>query len=86
VARHVARPDFASDPRTNLWDDAGTELEFLMHQADVRRVAMSRFGLGNLRGSFVLLLDLDRALASVGVRASATVAAASGEAARPPQS
>jgi len=43
-------------------------------------------GLGNLRGSFVLLLDLDRALASVGVRASATVAAASGAAARPPQS
>jgi purine-binding chemotaxis protein CheW len=43
-------------------------------------------GLGRLRGSFVLLLDLDRALASVGVRASATVAAASGAAARPPQS
>jgi hypothetical protein len=53
-----ARPDFASDPRTNLWDDAGTELEFLKHQADVRRVAMSRFGLGNLRvGEPVSLLQ-----------------------------
>jgi uncharacterized protein DUF4953/uncharacterized protein DUF5117 len=53
-----ARPDFASDPRTNLWDDAATELEFLKHQSDVRRVAMSRFGLGNLRqGEPVSLLQ-----------------------------
>jgi len=53
-----ARPDFASDPRTNLWDDAATELEFLRHQTDVRRVAMSRFGLANLRpGEPVALLQ-----------------------------
>lgn len=53
-----ARPDFASDPRTNLWDDAGTELEFLRHQSDVRRVAMRRFGLANLRpGEPVALLQ-----------------------------
>ena len=53
-----ARPDFASDPRTNLWDDAATELEFLKHQSDVRRVAMSRFGLANLRaGEPVSLLQ-----------------------------
>ena len=53
-----ARPDFASDPRTNLWDDAATELEFLKHQTDVRRVAMSRFGLANLRpGEPVSLLQ-----------------------------
>jgi len=53
-----ARPDFASDPRTNLWDDAATELEFLRHQTDVRRVAMSRFGLANLRpGEPVSLLQ-----------------------------
>jgi len=53
-----ARPDFASDPRTNLWDDAATELEFLRHQGDVRRVAMRRFGLGNLRaGEPVALLQ-----------------------------
>jgi hypothetical protein len=53
-----ARPDFASDPRVNLWDDAATELEFLQHQADVRRVAMRRFGVANLRpGEPVSLLQ-----------------------------
>jgi hypothetical protein len=53
-----ARPDFASDPRTNLWDDAATALEFLHRQTDVRRVAMSRFGLANLRaGEPVSLLQ-----------------------------
>jgi len=44
-----ARPDFASDPRTNLWDDASTAAEFLKHQTDVRRVAMRKFGLRNIR-------------------------------------
>jgi hypothetical protein len=44
-----ARPDFASDPRTNLWDDAATPGEFLKHQMDVRRVAIARFGLRNIR-------------------------------------
>jgi hypothetical protein len=39
-----ARPDYASDPRTNLWDDAGSAEEFWRHQTGVRRVAMSRFG------------------------------------------
>jgi uncharacterized protein DUF4953/uncharacterized protein DUF5117 len=53
-----ARPDFASDPRTNLWDDAATEGDFLDHQMAVRRVAMQRFGLGNLRpGEPVSLLQ-----------------------------
>lgn len=44
-----ARPEYASDPRTNLWDDAATPLEFLAHQTAVRRVAMSRFGERNIR-------------------------------------
>jgi hypothetical protein len=44
-----ARPDYASDPRVNLWDDAATPLEFLKHQTDVRRVAMARFGERNIR-------------------------------------
>jgi hypothetical protein len=44
-----ARPENASDPRTNLWDDAATPLEFLSHQTAVRRVALSRFGLRNIR-------------------------------------
>lgn len=44
-----ARPDFASDPRTNLWDDAGSATEFLKHQMDVRRVGLSRFSDRNIR-------------------------------------
>lgn len=53
-----ARPEYASDPRTNLWDDAATPLEFLQHQTAVRRVAMSRFGERNIRvGEPVSLLQ-----------------------------
>jgi hypothetical protein len=53
-----ARPDFASDPRTNLWDDAATASEFLRHQMGVRRVAIQRFGLRNIRaGEPVALLQ-----------------------------
>ncbi|MEO5815901.1 MAG: zinc-dependent metalloprotease [Gemmatimonadaceae bacterium] len=44
-----ARPENASDPRTNLWDDAESASEFLKHQTGVRRVALSRFGLRNIR-------------------------------------
>ncbi len=44
-----ARPENASDPRTNLWDDAESPSVFLKHQTDVRRVALSRFGLRNIR-------------------------------------
>jgi hypothetical protein len=53
-----ARPEFASDPRTNLWDDGATASEFLRHQMDVRRVAIQRFGLRNIRsGEPVALLQ-----------------------------
>lgn len=53
-----ARPEFASDPRTNLWDDASTAAEFLRHQTAVRRVAIDRFGLRNIRpGEPVALLQ-----------------------------
>ncbi|MFL5598840.1 MAG: zinc-dependent metalloprotease [Gemmatimonadaceae bacterium] len=53
-----ARPDFASDPRTNLWDDAATPTEFLQHEMAVRRVAMSRFGERNIRvGEPIALLQ-----------------------------
>jgi hypothetical protein len=44
-----ARPENASDPRTNLWDDAESPFQFLQHQTGVRRVALSRFGLRNIR-------------------------------------
>ncbi len=55
-----ARPENASDPRTNLWDDAATADEFLRHQTDVRRVAMARFGLRNLRDGESLAILQDR--------------------------
>jgi hypothetical protein len=35
-----ARPTTRADPRTNLWDDAGTATEFWRRQASVRRAAM----------------------------------------------
>lgn len=44
-----ARPDYASDPRVNLWDDGANAEEFLRHQREVRRVALDQFGLGNIR-------------------------------------
>jgi hypothetical protein len=53
-----ARPEFASDPRTNLWDDASSPLEFLRHEMGVRRVAMREFNLRNIRvGEPVALLQ-----------------------------
>jgi hypothetical protein len=55
-----ARPEFASDPRINLWDDAATATEFLTHQMGVRRVAMSRFGERNLRPGEPLALLQER--------------------------
>lgn len=55
-----ARPDFASDPRTNLWDDAATASEFLRHQMGVRRVAIQRFGLRNIRAGEPIALLQER--------------------------
>ena len=53
-----ARPDYASDPGTSLWDDAATPEEFLRQQLAVRAVAMRNFGLGNIReGEPVLTLQ-----------------------------
>lgn len=44
-----ARPDFSSDPRNNLWDDAASAADFLTHQMAVRKVALARFGERNVR-------------------------------------
>ena len=53
-----ARPEFSSDPRTNLWDDASSATEFLRREMDVRRVAMSRFSERNIRvGEPIALLE-----------------------------
>lgn len=43
------RPENGSDPRVNIWDDANVASEFLRHQMEVRRVAMKRYGLRNIR-------------------------------------
>jgi hypothetical protein len=55
-----ARPEFASDPRANLWDDAATAAIFLQRQMDVRRVAMKNFGLRNIRAGEPVALLQDR--------------------------
>ncbi|HEY9515323.1 MAG TPA: zinc-dependent metalloprotease, partial [Gemmatimonadaceae bacterium] len=55
-----ARPEYASDPRVNLWDDDATPAEFLKHEMDVRRVALSRFGERNIRPGDPLSLLQDR--------------------------
>ena len=53
-----ARPDYGSDPRVNLWDDAATPLEFLKRQTAVRRVAINAFGERNIRpGEPITLLQ-----------------------------
>ena len=55
-----ARPPYASDPRTNLWDDAANADLFLRRQMDVRAAAMKRFGLANLRDGEAIALLHDR--------------------------
>ncbi|HET7599932.1 MAG TPA: zinc-dependent metalloprotease [Gemmatimonadales bacterium] len=44
-----ARPEFASEPQVNLWDDEAAPERFLARQLAVRRAAMRAFGLGNIR-------------------------------------
>jgi hypothetical protein len=55
-----ARPENAADPRTTLWDDAATPNEFLKRQMDARRIALSRFGLRNIRDGEPLAILQDR--------------------------
>ncbi|HTE46114.1 MAG TPA: zinc-dependent metalloprotease [Gemmatimonadaceae bacterium] len=53
-----ARPEYGSDPRVNLWDDAATPLDFLRTQNAVRRVAIKNFGERNIRpGEPIALLQ-----------------------------
>lgn len=53
-----ARPDYASDPRVNLWDDRASAADFLASQMAVREAAIARFGLRNIRpGEPVALLE-----------------------------
>ncbi len=55
-----ARPEYGSDPRVSIWDDAATPVEFLKYQMDVRRVAMQRYGLRNIRPGEPIALLHDR--------------------------
>ena len=55
-----ARPDYASDPRTNLWDDESSAADFLRDEMKVRSVAMSRFGEHNIRVGEPLALLQER--------------------------
>jgi len=53
-----ARPEYGSDPRVNLWDDAKSPLEFLATQSAVRRTAIRNFGERNIRpGEPIVLLQ-----------------------------
>ena len=53
-----ARPEYGSDPRVSLWDDAATPLQFLETETAVRRVAIRNFGERNIRpGEPVALLQ-----------------------------
>ena len=54
-----ARPEFGSDPRTNLWDDVSAKT-FLERETAVRRVAISRFGERNIRAGEPLALLQER--------------------------
>ncbi len=53
-----ARPEYGSDPRVSLWDDATSPLQFLKDQTAVRRVAIRNFGERNIRpGEPIALLQ-----------------------------
>ncbi len=54
------RPEGGSDPRVSIWDDGSTAIEFLERQTDVRRAAMKRFGLRNIRPGEPVALLHDR--------------------------
>jgi hypothetical protein len=43
-----ARPFGAANPLANLWDNGGDPVAMLRHEMEVRRIGLSRFGLGNI--------------------------------------
>jgi hypothetical protein len=55
-----ARPDYASDPRVQLWDDQATADGYFNTLMNVRRVAMSTFGERNIRAGEPLALLHER--------------------------
>jgi hypothetical protein len=43
-----ARPAGAANPLANLWDNGDDPVAMLRHEMEVRRIALSQFGLGNI--------------------------------------
>jgi hypothetical protein len=53
-----ARPAGAAHPLASLWDNGSDPVASLRHEMDVRRIALSQFGLGNIpRGTPLSLLE-----------------------------
>ncbi|HSY51522.1 MAG TPA: zinc-dependent metalloprotease [Thermoanaerobaculia bacterium] len=43
-----SRPVSAAHPQASVWDSPGNAVEMLGHEIEVRRIALSQFGLGNI--------------------------------------
>jgi len=43
-----SRPVSAAHPQASVWDSAGNNVEMLRHEIEVRRIALSQFGLRNI--------------------------------------
>jgi hypothetical protein len=43
-----SRPVSAAHPQASVWDGPGNSVEMLRHEIEVRRIALSQFGLGNI--------------------------------------
>jgi hypothetical protein len=43
-----SRPVSAAHPQASVWDSPGDAVEMLRHEIEVRRIALSQFGLGNI--------------------------------------
>jgi len=44
-----SRPVSAAHPQASVWDNPGNAVEMLRHEIEVRRIALSQFGLRNIR-------------------------------------
>jgi len=64
VADQDARPLRSSDPRGNLWDNGADPVAALDHELEVRRIALNRFGVRNVRPGRPLA-ELEETLATV---------------------
>src|SRR5205814_6044439 len=56
-----ARPVSAAHPQGSVWDSPGDPIAMLKHEIEVRRIALSQFGLRNV-GAGTPLFSLERML------------------------